>query len=188
MISALIKLVLLAVTVSFAAETGHHEVDLGHALKTVGFQALNFFGLVAILAYFLGPKIKEYFKSRNQSFSKALEEAQRVRIEAEQKHAEYSVKLQKLEQESKSMLEQVSKEGAERKQRIIEEARRLAANIEIEAKRAAQNEIERAKAEIYNELLDESLSGARALLDKTVAENDQRRLQKEFVTKIGASQ
>jgi F-type H+-transporting ATPase subunit b len=167
------------------------EGEVGHEAgipRVVFYQALNFFGLGAILYFLLRKKVSGYFAKRHDDLTKALREARVLKEEAERKHQEYVLKIKKLEIDAESILNQIRKEGEATKQRITEEAKRLAATIESEAKKAADNEVEKARAELYDEVLDQALKGARSLLTSSVAEKDQLRLQKEFVAKIEAVQ
>ena len=136
------------------------------------------------LVYFLKPKVGAFFNGRRETVLAALKEANRIKTEAENKHQEYVIKIQELQKEQDSVLEQIRRDGEETRKRIMEEAKRLSENIKNEAARAAETEVEKARSELYDEVLQQALDGARALLVKSVAENDQRRLQKEFVEKI----
>jgi F-type H+-transporting ATPase subunit b len=156
--------------------------------KIVIYQALNFFGLLLILYFVIKNKVSSFFVARHKTLTAAITEAQRMRTEAAKLHEEYSVKIQNLEREADNMLNQMKREGKEAKQRLLDEAKKLAEAIEREAKRTAENEVGRAKSELYEDVLQQSLEGARMLLSKTVVDNDQRRLQKEFVEKIEAVQ
>ena len=180
--------VALAAFVAFAGEGEVGAAHEGGIPKIVSIQALNFFLLVILLVAFLKGKVATYFTQRHSHLSMAVEAAKRVKAEAEQRHREYTVKLERLESEGQAMLEQMRKEGEAIRQRIIEEAKKQAANIEREAKLTANNEIERAKNHIYDELLSMTIDGARGVLGQSVAEKDQLRLQKEFVAKIEAVQ
>ena len=152
--------------------------------RMVYYQAFNFFALIAILVYFLKSKVGPFFKKRHDDVVEALKEANRIKTEAENKHQEYVIKIQELQREQDSVLEQMRRDGEDSRKRIMEEAKRISENIKLEARRAAETEMEKARAELYDEVLQQALEGARTLLVKSVAENDQRRLQKEFVEKI----
>jgi F-type H+-transporting ATPase subunit b len=156
--------------------------------KVVLYQAVNFFGLLLIMYFALRKKVSAYFSRRHDDLTAVLLEAKKQKEEAEQKHQRYSLKIKNLEKEGAKVLDQIRIEGEESKKRIVEEAKRISESIQIEAKRSADNESEKARAELYGEVLEQALSGARALLVKSVVDNDQRRLQKEFVEKIEAVQ
>jgi F-type H+-transporting ATPase subunit b len=176
----------LACSVGFGASGGEHHSE--GIPKSVVYGAINFAGVLALLYYFTRDKVRSYFSSRHEKLTAAIREAKILKDEADRKHSEYTEKIRNLEREAGNILSQIRREGEETKARMIDEAKKLAETIEAEAKRAAQNEVEKAKAQLYDEVLQQALDGARSVLAKSVAENDQRRLQKEFVEKIEAVQ
>jgi F-type H+-transporting ATPase subunit b len=180
--------VVVATFVSTFAFAEEAEVHSGGIPRIVFYQALNFFGLIAILIYLVRSKVSAFFFERHKTLTAALTEAKKIREDAEKKHQEYTIKIQNLENQSDSLIDQIRREGEEAKSRMIEEAKSLAAAIEVESKRSAQNEIDRAKSEIYDDVLQQALTGAHTLLEKSIAANDQQRLQREFVEKIEAVQ
>jgi F-type H+-transporting ATPase subunit b len=179
--------ILICSTLAFGEE-GAAESHASGIPRIVFYQALNFFGLIAILFYLMRNKVQAFFLKRHEVLTAALTEARRVREEAEKKHQEYTIKIQNLENESGNLIAQIRKEGEEAKNRLISEAKVLAETIHKEAKRTAENEIEKAKADLYDEVLQQSLEGARRLLETSIVTNDQKRLQREFVEKVEAVQ
>jgi F-type H+-transporting ATPase subunit b len=175
---------LLISAVAFAEEShGAHE---GGIPKVVYYQALNFFTLIAILAYILKSKVSSFFTKRYDTLKAAIQESRRLKDEAEKRHQEYSVKLQKLENEMSHSLEKIQSEGEIIKKKIIQEAQKAAIIIESETKKTIDVELERAKKLLFEEALNQSLSNARDLMSKNVGATDQQRLQKEFVDKVEA--
>jgi len=170
------------------AEEGAGSHAEGGVPRIVLYQALNFFGLLIILFFVVKNKVGGFFAKRHETLTLALNEAKKQKQEAEKRHQEYVIKIQNLERDATVFIDQIKKDAEESKKRIIEEAIKLVEVVRQEAKRSAENEIEKAKAQLYDEVLQQSLDGARGLLGESIAENDQRRLQKEFVEKIEAVQ
>ncbi len=169
---------------------GEHEgaAHEGGIPQIVFYQAINFFGVVLLLFFIGRKKVSGFFNKRYEALAGAVREAKLLKEAAEKKHEEYTVKIQNLNRESEKILQQIRADGEETRRKIIEEAQRVAAAIQVEAQRAAANEIERAKVHLYEEVLQQALDGAHVLLTKSIAEGDQKRLQKEFVEKIEAVQ
>jgi F-type H+-transporting ATPase subunit b len=184
----ILLVVLSLVGVVCLAEEGAEAVQAPGIPKIVFYQAINFFGLLAILYYFLHKKVAAHFVKRHDDLTLQLREAKKLKDDAEVKHQEYLVKIKNLESEADQILTQIKLEGEASKNRIVAEAKALAEAIQIEAKKSAANEVQKAKAELYDEVLAQSLEGARTLLTKSVVDKDQLRLQKEFVEKIEAVQ
>ena len=179
--------IIIITSVAFAEESGSEAHESGIP-RIVFYQALNFFGLIVILFYLTKSKVKDFYFQRHKTLTAALTEAKRIREEAEKKHQEYTIKIQDLEKQADAVIEKIRLEGEQAKNRMIAEAKTLAQAIDLEAKRTASNEIEKAKAELYDEVLQQALDGARGILEKSIAANDQKRLQREFVDKIEAVQ
>ena len=136
-------------------EEGAAEAETGIP-RIVYYQAINVFLLVAILVYFLKPKVGAFFNGRRETVLAALKEANRIKTEAENKHQEYVIKIQELQKEQDSVLEQIRRDGEETRKRIMEEAKRLSENIKNEAARAAETEVEKARSELYDEVLQQA--------------------------------
>jgi F-type H+-transporting ATPase subunit b len=182
--------IVLAIGFAALAEEGgaEHAEHAEGIPRVVVYQFINFFGLMAILYFALKNRVRDFFTKRHDNLTSAIREARRAKEEAETRHQEYVVKIQNLEREASAYLDQIKREAEDSKRRIIEEAKKLAENVRREAARAAENEAEKAKAELHDEVITQALDGARKILSQSVAENDQRRLQKEFVEKIEAVQ
>ena len=152
--------------------------------KIVFYQALNFFALIGLLYYLTKNKVTGFFNKRHETLKAAVNESRRLKEEAEKRHQDYTLKFQKLDQDTEENIEKIKREGAETKKRIIEEAHKTAAIIEAETKKAIELELNRAKKQLFEEALEKSLTGAKELLEKNVEASDQQRLQKEFMTEV----
>lgn len=165
------------------ASDSHHGAEEG-VPRVVLYQFINFFALVGLIFYFTRSKMSQFFRLRSENLMASLKEAKRLKQEAETRLQEYTEKLDQLQRENAQTLQRIKEEGLATRKRMEEEAERSARAMEEEVRKTAMSEIEKAKTTLYEEVLQGSLDGARALLSKSVVENDQRRLQKEFVDKI----
>ena len=164
--------------------TGHgapHEIP-----KVVFYQAVNVSGLILLFYFLLRKKAKLFFEERHEKVAEAIDQAKQAHEEAQKRHEHYKLQIKSLETEADSHIDAVHREGEEAKQRMIAEAKLVAKNIEAEARKSAANEIEAAKLKLRDEVVGAALVLAREALSKSVAQNDQHRLQQEFVDKIQA--
>lgn len=174
--SALVPTLALAAS---AGSEGHHGIP-----ESLTYSAINF-GLYVVLLFFLLRKpVRNYFKSRKESFSQALIKAEAARNEAEARKKEINDRLQRLESSSDESIAQARAEAAALRARILQDAEAVSRNLRAEAQRTAQVEIERAKNELREELLSQAVALSRKMLVDKMAEPDQKRLQTEFVDKI----
>jgi len=152
--------------------------------SVVTFQVINFALYVALIYFVLRKPVREFFKSRAENYKLALSKAERAREEAEQKKREIQEQLNTLETTAESSLENARKEAAALMEKIQKEAEEIALKLKSEANQTIAIEIEKAKMELRRELLDQSVAMAEKMLRDQMVENDQKRLQTEFVDKI----
>lgn len=185
--SPAVKAVLFILTTTLArvalAEGGHHE-DHGVPWGMVGWQIANFAIFAGVLVYFLRSKITGYFGLRQSEFAEARQRAEQAQAAAEQEHKLIREKMTRLEATSSETIQQAQKEAAELQQNILQEAKAAAARIEEEARKSIQYELERAKEELRQELLKAALEAAHKVVKQNIVDQDQKRLQGEFVNKV----
>jgi F0F1-type ATP synthase membrane subunit b/b' len=175
-----------AAKILLPAEPAHADGEHHGIPNVVFYQALNFAGVLSLIYILMRDNVKAFFKTRSQSVTEKLQEAKRLHQEATGRLQEVKTKLRELEIEGQTLIKKMKEEGEAYRLQMEKETVRLVETIQTEAKRAAQNELDRSREVLYEEVLSQALEGARGLLDKSVAEKDQRRLQKEFVEKIEA--
>lgn len=164
------------------AAHGAHE---GIPWQSIFVQSFNFFLLLALLAYLLRKTVKAHFAHRANDYKQMVERADAARREAEQGKKDIESRLNKLESGASDGLNRAKAEAAELKAKLQAEAKDLSQKIEVEAKRSAQVELEKAKDELRRELLDSALQASHLTLKTSLNANEQKRLQNEFVDKIG---
>jgi F-type H+-transporting ATPase subunit b len=142
-----------------------------------GFSILNLVIFLWIIIKFGGESIQDFFKKRREDLINDLEEARRLREEAEARLEEYSTKLDALEDERKKLLDEYHEQGEREKKRIIEEAKEQVERMRRDAEITIAQETKKAIAELEQQAVDlavemaeelakDSLDGAK--LDKLV--------------------
>ena len=164
-----------------AGGEGHHEIPF-----SVTLQAINFVLYGGLLFFFLRKPTITYFRNRHEAYKQALVKAESARREAELKKREIQERLEALELSSAESIEQARVEAEAMKKRIVEEAKSMSTHLRNEARRTAEFEIERAKGQLREELISQSVALSKKMLEEKIGEPDQKRLQTEFVDKIGA--
>lgn len=159
--------------------------DHGGGLPTIFWlQIVNFIIYVGAIIYFARGPIREMFKGRYEGFFSAVKRAEAAKAEAEAKRKEIQERLAKLEATRDESIQKARSEAAALRNQIIEEAKSLSAKLKADAERTAQIEVERAKFELREELLSQSVQMSKRILADKMQEQDQKRLQSEFVDKI----
>ena len=179
------KVVLILATVfsstAFAAGGGD-----GIPVTMVILQAINVSLFVGLLAYLLKGPVKTYFKNREDEFTAAARKAEELKAEAARHRKEIADKLKELEDNAEKTIQNAKSEAEALKENILKEAKEMAAKIQAEAERSTQNEVARAKEELRRSLLNGAIDAAREAAAKGLTEQDQKRLQGEFVNKVGS--
>jgi F-type H+-transporting ATPase subunit b len=187
-IKKLLPVLLIIVPAIALANEGGHEAAAAHEAhgipSVVWYQVLNFGLYVALLVFLLRKHVVNFFKGREQTFKQALVKAEQAKQEAEQKRAEIHHRLTTLQTSTEESLAKARAEAEALKAEIIAEAQEYAAKMKTEARQAAELEIERAKAHLREELLAQAIEVSKKMLADKMAEQDQKRLQSEFIDKI----
>lgn len=188
---AVFALPLIVLAQEHAAEHGADAHGGGHAeggLPTVVYlQAINFVMYAGLIIYFARKPVREFFHGRREKFNAALNKAAQAKADAETQKREIQSKIDELTRTSQAELARAKSEAAELQARIMREAEEISAHLKNEANRTASFEIERAKNELRESMLSQAVAFSSKLLKEKVSEGDQKRLQTEFVDKIGAN-
>ncbi len=172
--------ILVTASVAFASEGAHHEISL----KMEIFRIINFAVFVWLLYKFAGNAVKKYFTERRENISRSLEEAKKVREEAQRMYNEAKAKVENLESEVKAILSNAEKEKEEQVARIREETEKMVQRIKEQAKATVNLEVERAKLELQQEAIDLAVEVAQKLLQEKITPEDQKRLLSDYINKV----
>jgi F-type H+-transporting ATPase subunit b len=166
-------------SLAFAEEGKSAEPDM------MGWKWANFFILAAGIGYLLVKQGGPFFAARSQEIRKGIEEAQKLRADADARAAAMDAKLASLSADVETMRKASREEAALEDARIRQETERelakMQANTDHEiasALKAAQLELKRYSAELAVDL-----AGARVRASMTPAVQDT--LVRNFVTDLG---
>jgi len=182
-----------------AAEEGGGAVEAEHAPKPINwtdfsnheqpplaFMIVNFFVLIGIYyKYGKGP-ISEGLKNRRATIAREIEEAQRMRKEAEARALVYQEKLSHLEAELKETRENMKAAGVAERDRIVREAEEKAARMEKDAAFLVEQELKQLRSELTREAVETAVLAAEELLRKRITASDQERLAEDYLAQLAA--
>ena len=174
--------------VAFAQE---HSEDVEHAVDHHGVDPtmiiasfVNFFVLIALFIFLFRDKVTASLKERRANIENELNEATRLRKEAEAKHKEYSDRLAKLDQELEQIKRDMVAAGTKERDRILAEAEEKAARMRKEAEFIIEQQVKQLREEITREASEGAVAAAEQLLAKATTSFDQQRLAQEYLTAI----
>jgi F-type H+-transporting ATPase subunit b len=163
-----------------------HKVDKhGEPIPPYVAMLVNF-GILIAGYYLLGKKpIAAALQSRRDHIAKDIEEAQRMRKEAEERAKVYQVKLASLEQEVKAAREALVHAGEAERDRLVSEAEAKAERMRRDAEFLVEQELKQIRHDLWKDTVEAAVSAAEDLLKKRVTPADQERLAEDYLADLG---
>lgn len=185
--SFLMICLLLATSVAFGQE-GHEaaHAPAGVPWSEIGWQVLNLGILFGALFYYLKKPAVDFFRQRQAQFTEAAQKSQAARMEAEKQFLDIKHRIEKLESNKDQDLARANAEAADLRKQMIRDAEETAARIKHEAETTVSIEVQRAKQELHEQFVREAVAAARTVLTKDIGNQDQQRLQSDFMKNIQA--
>lgn len=165
-------------------EGGGHEapVDFG----AVGVALVNVLLFAGVMWYFAGRPVGDALKNRALAVRSGLDEAAKMKGDAEARFADVKSKLDALGKQVEEMKAE-SRAAAEREaQSLSERADADAARMMDAAERSIREETTRATGIIRGEAASLAVQLAKDILRKEVNRDDQERLARQFLTAVAA--
>lgn len=137
-------IVALAVTTLWSVDAFAAGAGEGFPWVHWGVSMLNFVIFLGILIWFAGPKVQEFFHQRREVLLADLNEAKRLREEAQEKLDEYSGKLDELDAEREKLRNEYHEAGQREKDRLVAEATKQVEKMRADAEMIIQQETRKA--------------------------------------------
>lgn len=157
------------------------EIHLSKILATI----INFGILYLILKHYLFKPVNNAIDSRQNEIISNINKAEEDRIKAEELRKENEGKLRQAKQEGKTIVEDYKVKADKVSSDILQEARQEAEAIIERAKVEAEREKEKAADEVKTQVVDLAVLLSSKALEKSVDEEQHRRLIKDFIAKVG---
>lgn len=168
---------------------GEHAVSLRDIVRLNNYQlwgpVINFLCLLFVLVWFGGAPLKKFLVDRRQKIAKELEEAQRLKAEAQAKYDEYAGRLEKLDQEMERLRAEMIKAGEADRDRIVAEAEAKAARMRRETAFVIEQQMKQLREDLTHEAIRSAVGAAEKVLQESVTNDDQQRLAKGYLTTLG---
>lgn len=164
-----------------AEKGGEEAAHAGFDWVGWAIQLFNFAVFAGIVLYFGLPGARKYFKGRHDDIVSDLEEAKRMRQEAEARLEEYTAKLEALEGKREEMLEEYHRQGEREKERLIEEAKEQVEKMRADAEETIDQEVRKAVASLEGEAVDLAVEMAREMARKQLDGAEQDELLEAYV-------
>jgi F-type H+-transporting ATPase subunit b len=144
------------------------------------------FAILAAGFYVFGRKpIATALQTRRDSIAKEIEEAQKMRREAEARAKIYQAKLERLEEEVRNARRALVDAGEAERDRIVAEAKAKAARMHKDAQFLIEQELKQIRDDLWQDALDMAITAAEGVLQSRVTQADQERLAEEYLADLG---
>jgi len=157
----------------------------GGVLSSVLWHLGNLVIFLAVLIWFAGPRLRAFLFQRRKEIERQLEEARRLRADAEARDAEWRGKLEGLQAEAARITDEARALGRAEREKILAQATEQAERIRKDAERTAAQEMTRARTELRDEAVRLAMGLAERMVRENVNEEDQRRLVEEYLRSVG---
>lgn len=144
------------------------------------------FGILVAGYYLLGRKpIAAGLQSRRDRIAREIEEAQKMRHEAEERAKFYQVKLEKLTEEVRTAREGLVRAGEAERDRLVREAEAKGERMKKDAEFLVEQELKQIRVDLQRETVEAAIAAAEELLKKRVTMADQERLAEDYLSDLG---
>jgi F-type H+-transporting ATPase subunit b len=165
---------------------GHDELTFKGLLASREFQGtlVNFGALVLLIAWVIRKKGNPALAERRRQVEAELEEAQRLRAEAEKRHMETATRLEKLDQEMVQIRAEMIKAGEAERDRIVAQAEEKAARMRKDTSFLIEQQMKQLREDLIREAANAAVSAAQDLLQKSTTDSDQDRLAEAYLARL----
>lgn len=132
------------------------------------------------------PGLVEFLKTRRQEITDGIVSFNERDDVIAQKYHEIKEKLANVDEEKKSILERAQKLAGDEGGELRDQADRKSKRRLEEVRNQIEQEIKRMEGDMQRTLLEKSFEEAYSLLQKEIKDDDQRRLQEDYLQKLGA--
>lgn len=149
---------------------------------------MNFAIVLIIIGWKVKPAISRYVVGRHRTIKEALDEAAKLREQAQAKLDEYNEKLAAAEKEVEQIISDIRASAKAEKERIMADAEAQAAALTKDAEARIAAEIARAREQLAREVAVAAVAAAEKLLRDKSTMKDQTSLIEGFIADVASQQ
>ena len=148
---------------------------------------INFVVLLFLLRLFLYRPILNMMEERRSKIQASLDEADKVRQEAEVQRSDFQRELENARKTSQDATTRAVQETEKMREAILAEARQEAEQTREQARQQIELERQQAAADLQRQVVDVAVDLTRKVIGQTVAVNEQaqRQLISQFLSEMG---
>lgn len=185
--AGVIGLAVLVLPALGLASEGGEGAGLIEINRSLLIQLVNFLLLLVVLYRFLYRPLVAALEGRSAAIKQQLAEAQAAREEAQRQLAELEERLRSAQADAQATRERVVREAAELRERLATEARQESARLVETAQAEIAHATRQARGELRAEIGALAIEVAEHVIRRSLRDEDQQRLVREAVARIGAA-
>jgi F-type H+-transporting ATPase subunit b len=174
-----------------AAATGEHHGEHGAPTSAqwqlLGFTVANFVIFVALMVWLGRKPLRDFLLNRRRQLVDSMEEAARLKADAERLKREYERKAAALDKMRDDLIAEVRAIAETDRLNAVASAEQAAQRMRLDAERTARSDLERARQELRAEAARLAEELAREEVRRRLTDQDRRRLLQEFLSRVGRS-
>jgi len=174
-----------AFPLKFFVKEDHDLEALGFDFRHIIAYLINFVILLVLLRAFAYKPIMEMLQKRKQAIADGLDEANKVKAEAEQERVKLQEEIEKARMSSQEEASKIAQATAGMRETILEEARKEAEEIKAKARTDVEAEREAMQAEMRRQLADLTVQLTQKMVRHSVDDAAHRELIGQFLTELG---
>jgi F-type H+-transporting ATPase subunit b len=140
-----------------------------------------------ILSKLAFPRITEALDKRQHAIENSIDEAERIRHEADKLLAEYRERLHEAREQAEGIVQRARRTAETHESEAVKQAQLRREELMDQTRRDIEAETRRAIAEIRSEVADLTVMATEKVTRKVLSEDDQRRLVEETLSELDFS-
>lgn len=145
----------------------------------------NFAVLAFVIGKFGKKPVAAALLKRKESIMQEIDNATRLREEAESRLEEYEEKFENIEEKLEATKAEFAAQSEQEKERILLEAEERRVRMRLDAEFRIEQELKEARLALLAEAVEGAVKAAEALLKSRVAGADQDRIAEEYLSAVG---
>jgi len=175
---------LIALANEEAAEHGAEHAEHGWNTTALLASGVNFLILVSLFVWLFRDAVSKALKSRRAEIETQLNEAAKLKAEAEAKHKEYSDRMARLDQELAQIRKDMISAGEKERDRIVADAEHKASRMRKEAQFLIEQQMKQLRSDLTRDTVEAAIAAAEQLLVKATTSYDQQRIAQEYLASL----
>jgi F-type H+-transporting ATPase subunit b len=172
-----------AVTAPIAAPAGAPPA-FGN-LYVIGWSAVNFFLLLAVLYKFAFNPVNEMLDQRTNTIESSIKHAEALKVEVEQMRKEAQANLIESRKEAQEIVARATKAAEDANNELIAKGKEEYSAIVAKGASEIQAQTEQAKLQLKDAAAALAMMAAEKVLGRAITEADHQKMVKEFVNEAG---